>query len=168
MCSCRFLFQTPEGWLPGSHYLTDAKERLESARSFLARSGWQIRRCLVLWCQGESDGDAATPPALYKQRFTQMFHALQEQGVEDCLLIRIGCYNGEAPAVCYGPIRQAQEELCRELSHVHLVSTAFAGMKARGLMQDAFHYYQQAYNKVGAEAAQNAVHALGLLAARPK
>ena len=57
-----------------------------------------------------------------------MFHALQEQGVEDCLLIRIGCYNGEAPAVCYGPIRQAQEEL----SHVHLVSTAFAGMKARG------------------------------------
>lgn len=144
MCSCRFLFQTPEGWLPGSHYLTDAKERPESARS-----GWQIHRCLVLWCQGESDGDAATPPALYKQRFTQMFHALQEQGVEDCLLIRIGCYNGEAPAVCYGPIRQAQEELCRELSYVHL-------------------YYQQAYNEVGAEAAQNAVHALGLLAARPK
>lgn len=72
--------------------------------------------------------------------------------------------DGRSAAVCYGPIRQAQEEL----SHVHLVSTAFAGMKARGLMQDAFHYYQQAYNEVGAEAAQNAVHALGLLAARPK
>lgn len=76
--------------------------------------------------------------------------------------------DGRSAAVCYGPIRQAQEELCRELSHVHLVSTAFAGMKARGLMQDAFHYYQQAYNEVGAEAAQNTVHALGLLAARPK
>ena len=72
--------------------------------------------------------------------------------------------DGRSAAVCYGPICQAQEELC----HVHLVSTAFAGMKARGLMQDAFHYYQQAYNEVGAEAAQNAVHALGLLAARPK
>ena len=76
--------------------------------------------------------------------------------------------DGRSTAVCYGPIRQAQEELCRELPHVHLVSTAFAGMKARGLMQDAFHYYQQAYNEVGAEAAQNAVHPLGLLAARPK
>lgn len=57
--------------------------------------------------------------------------------------------DGRSAAVCYGPIRQAQEELCRELSYVHL-------------------YYQQAYNEVGAEAAQNAVHALGFLAARPK
>ena len=33
-------------------------------------------------------------------------------------------------------------------------------MKARGLMKDAFHYYQQAYNEVGAEAACNAVRVL--------
>lgn len=157
-----------EEWLPGSPYLTDAQDRLGSARNFLLHNGWHIRRCLVLWCQGESDGDAATPPPVYKQRFARMFRSLQQQGVEDCLLIRIGCYNGEDAAVCYRPIRRAQEELCRERDHVHLVSTAFAGMKSRGLMKDAFHYYQQAYNEVGEEAAQKAVHALGLAAARPK
>ena len=157
-----------EEWLPGSRYLTDALARLAAARDYLAQSGWQVRRRLLLWCQGESDGDAATPPALYKQRFACIFHLLREQGIEDCLLIRIGCYNGSDPAVYYTPIRRAQEELCRELPHVHLVSTAFADMKARGMMKDAFHYYQQAYNEVGEEAACKAVQALGLAAAPSK
>ena len=47
-----------EEWLPGGRYLTDAIERLRAARGYLAGSGWAVRRCLVLWCQGESDGDA--------------------------------------------------------------------------------------------------------------
>ena len=149
-----------EEWLPGSRYLTDAIERLRAARGYLAGRGWTVRRCLVLWCQGESDGDAGTPRIVYQKRFEQMFSALQRAGVEDCLLIQIGCYNGGDPNIDYAPIRQAQQELCRKLAHVHLVSGAFAGMKARGLMKDAFHYYQQAYNEVGAEAACNAVRAL--------
>lgn len=146
-----------EEWLPGGCYLNDLIQRLCAARAFLAQGDFQIRHCMMLWCQGESDGDAATPPAVYQQRFGQMRTALQRHGIEDILLIPIGCYNGRDPHIDYTPIRRAQEQLCRMIPHVYLVSTAFAGMKARGLMKDDFHYYQQAYNEVGTDAAQNAV-----------
>ena len=151
-------------WLPGSRYLTDAVGRLQSARNFLHQIGLTIRQCLMLWCQGESDGDVATPPSVYKREFEQMFAFMRQAGVDDCLLIQIGCYNGNNPAIDYAPIRQAQQELCDKLPHLHLVSTSFAGMKAHGLMKDDFHYFQQAYNEVGIEAARNAVHILELSA----
>ena len=149
-----------EEWLPGSRYLTDAIERLRAARGLSGREGLDGPPLPGPLCQGESDGDAGTPRIVYEKRFEQMFSALQRAGVEDCLLIQNRLLQWRRPNIDYAPIRQAQQELCRKLAHVHLVSGAFAGMKARGLMKDAFHYYQQAYNEVGAEAACNAARVL--------
>lgn len=76
------------------------------------------------------------------------------EGVERCFLIRIGRYNG-AEKISYEDIRQAQEALAQKVPEVVMVSRKFAEMKARGLMKDEFHYYQQAYNEVGIQAGEN-------------
>ena len=48
-----------------------------------------------------------------------------------------------------------QEEIAQTNSHVTLVSRVFSSMRERGLMKDAFHYYQAAYNEIGTEAGKN-------------
>ena len=83
-----------------------------------------------------------------------MWERMKREGVERCFLIRIGRYNG-AEKISYEDIRQAQEALAQKVPEVVMVSRKFAEMKARGLMKDEFHYYQQAYNEVGIQAGEN-------------
>lgn len=142
-------------WQPGGRYLTDAIRRLHAADAFLAGQGIAVRHRLMLWCQGESDGDVATPPAVYRERFDRMLGAMRTAGIEHCLLVLIGRYNGANPTVDYAPIRAEQRAIAADDPRVTLVATGFEGMKARGLMKDDFHYVQQAYDEVGAEAARN-------------
>ena len=142
-------------WQPGGAYLSDTITRLKSAEAFLQRSGCLIRRRCMLWCQGESDGDAGTGRAEYVRSFVRMEEAMRREGVELCFLVRIGHYNG-GEAVDYGEIQAAQEQLARERPGVVMVSRGFSGMKARGWMKDMFHYYQAAYNEIGTEAGRNA------------
>ena len=56
----------------------------------------------------------------------------------------------------YAPIRAAQEHLALTCPDVTMVSRLFSGMRAQGLMKDAFHYYQHAYNLVGEDAGRHA------------
>ena len=49
----------------------------------------------------------------------------------------------------------AQDEICQETPNVVMVSTDFAGMKARDQMKDDWHYKQAAYNEVGTYAGIN-------------
>ena len=56
----------------------------------------------------------------------------------------------------YSGIINIQDEIAKTNENVVMVSTSFAKMKERGLMKDAFHYFQQAYNEVGTEAGINA------------
>lgn len=48
-----------------------------------------------------------------------------------------------------------QEEIADTNENVVMVSKSFGEMKARGLMKDDFHYFQEAYNLVGKEAGEN-------------
>lgn len=56
----------------------------------------------------------------------------------------------------YAPIRAAQEHLALTRPDVTMVSRLFSGMRERGMMKDAFHYYQYAYNLVGEDAGRHA------------
>ena len=139
----------------------DAAERLREARAFLQGQGTVPAHVLVVWCQGETDGDHGVTGAEYRQNFARIWEMFKQEGAERCGLIQIGHFNyaayptsreGEdslAVDARYEVIRRAQEQLCRELPDVTMVGS-FA--PCLGLMKDHFHYHQQAYEEVGAQA----------------
>ena len=160
-------------WLPEASdgFLKDALERYHRAVSFLQSSedsvrqrendgtsmfdeGYIIRHRYMLWCQGESDGDRATTAEQYKERFHTLWQEMKAAGIEKCFLIEIGKKNVPGQEEDYEEIRRAQEELCNG-KDIIMVSRCLGEMLERGLMKDAFHYYQQAYNEVGTEAGRN-------------
>ncbi len=142
-------------WLPGTPFMRDVERRLDSARQYLAESNICIRHTFLVWCQGETDGDHRMNGEEYICCFGQFWHHMQGLGVERCFLIRIGHYNGP-DAISYQEIMDAQDRLPQRLDGVAIVSTEFEGIKERGLMKDAFHYYQAAYNEVGKAAGERA------------
>ena len=142
-------------WQPGTPYLTDALNRLADARNWLSHHEYRVRHTFVLWCQGESDGDAGTKKEDYLRRFDAMLHTMLRSGVEHFFLIRIGHCNAEGAFSRYVPIMEWQEEIAASHDAVTMVSRRFSAMRERGLMKDAFHYYQAAYNEVGTEAGKN-------------
>lgn len=146
-------------WQPGTDYLQDTCQRLACAEDFFRQKQLNIRHRFLLWCQGETDGDHEMCGEEYIARFEVLLNALMKQGIQHCFLIRIGNFNPTnvsdiSPAKDYSTIQSAQKRLSLENSHVTLVSEKFDDMLSRGLMKDAFHYYQQAYNEVGTEAGE--------------
>lgn len=142
-------------WQPGTSYLTDALNRLSAAKKFLTKNNYQIRHTFVLWCQGESDADAGTKKEAYLQGFDRMLGAMLLAGVDRLFLVRIGQCNVEGSLNRYAPMMIWQEEIAQSNDRVTMVSRLFSTMRERGLMKDAFHYYQAAYNEVGTEAGKN-------------
>lgn len=171
-------------WMPDASdgFLKDALERYHRAVDFLESAGkrrattdlsavnecgrsekiekFQIRHRYMLWCQGESDGDRGTTAEEYKERFKVLWQEMKAAGIEKCFLIKTGKKNVPGQEEDYEEIRKAQEELCSSETgmdeEIVMVSRRLGEMLERGLMKDAFHYYQQAYNECGAEAGQNA------------
>lgn len=142
-------------WQGNGDLLSDALRRWDRAEWYATDQQIPLRHRYLVWCQGETDGDHGTDPARYKADFCAMWEQLRQKGMEACFLIAIGEYNG-TKGYDYTAIHQAQLELSRELPEVVLVSDAFRTMRARGLMKDSFHYYQQAYNEVGTDAGRAA------------
>ena len=142
-----------ESWQGNRDYLSDALERLKLTENFCKEQDIKINHKYVVWCQGESNGDAGTSSEEYKSKFQNLQSQLKEAGVEHIFLIAIGKYNGEEETD-YSVIHDTQLEIASENKGVTLVSDSFQHMKERGLMKDAFHYYQQAYNEVGTEAGE--------------
>jgi len=158
-------------WLPDANdgFLKDALERYDKAVEFLqsagasrgqhddayiSGAGYQIRHRYMLWCQGESDGDVGTTADEYNARFRILWQEMKNAGIEKCFLIKTGKKNVPGQVEDYEEIRRAQEELC-DGEEIIMVSRCLGEMLERGLMKDAFHYYQQAYNEVGTEAGRN-------------
>ena len=146
-----------EEWQPDGVYLKDAIARLQATVVYLEQNGYEIRHKYMLWCQGESDGDIGKSGEAYRKDFECMLNQMLQNGIEKCFLIRIGKYNGSGEQN-YHEIRTVQSEIAKTNQDVVMVSKAFAGMKERGLMKDAFHYYQAAYNEVGTEAGTHAAY----------
>lgn len=143
-------------WQTGGGKLEDAVARLNAAKSYLdASTEFKIRSIYMVWCQGESDARSHTSAERYTELTKKMFAVMRDAGVRQCFLIGIGNYNGtEDPKDSFVYIQQAQRELCAADPDFLLVSTSFAELRDR--MKDDFHFYQDAYNLVGAEAGRAA------------
>lgn len=140
-------------WQPNGSFLKDAIARYQSAHEWLNSQGIPIANRFMVWCQGETDGDNGMTKAEYTVKIKAMIHAMIDAGLEMCYIVRIGNHRDDAAR--YGEIIDAQTELCRTFRHAVLVSTKLEDMAANGLMKDPFHYVQQAYNTVGADAGVN-------------
>ena len=138
-------------WAPGGIPLNEAIARYKAAEKYLLDNGYTIRNRYMVWCQGESDGDANVSTATYKTNLKAIIDEMFAQGIEDAMIVRIGNKNGDATK--YDKIIAAQTELCKENKNIVLVSTSFAGMVDK--MKDEFHYYQEGYEIVGEEAGKN-------------
>ena len=154
-------------WQGDNDFLSDAMQRWMDARQFLEKQKIPVRHRYMVWCQGETDGDRGTAPRTYKAQFGAMFARMQGLGVECCFLIPIGQYNG-IHGYDYTAIHRAQLELAAEQPGVVQVCDAFWGMRARGLMKDSYHYFQQAYNEVGEAAGRQAAAFVNGLGSGPK
>lgn len=147
-------------WQGEKDLLTDALERFGRADAFLRAANLPVSHRFLAWCQGETDGDLGTTAAAYQEAFRKMWQCCRAAGMERCFLIAIGQYNGVKGFV-YDEIHAAQLELARQCPDVELVSDGFWTMRARGLMKDSYHYYQQAYNEVGTAAGAAAAARVG-------
>lgn len=138
-------------------YLADAVERLDRAKEFLAENRFAVRGIWVVWCQGESDGDAGRTAEEYMANVREIFHAFRAHGAEKCFVVQIGHYNyikypGGSGSLAgrewdrrYEVIRNAQTALCREEDF--LPAGSFEPYLQD--MKDDYHYNQNAYNMVG-------------------
>ena len=149
-------------WLPGTSYFHDLCKRYKRCLLYTSNHNIEIRSKYLLWCQGETDGDHGMSGEEYIRLFSEFWTALKAEGIKHCFLIQIGHFNPyltepEAEFHDYSKIIAAQQRIPKEVPDVILVSRKFESMLHRGLMKDAFHYYQAAYNEVGKEAAEHAV-----------
>ena len=125
-------------------YLKDAINRLSLAKSFLKD---EVKHTYALFLQGESDGDNNTSEEEYIALFNSMYSELKRAGVEKLFLIEIGRCNIKGEEKRYDVIRNAQ----RKLKDVTIVSKILINEP----MKDEFHFFQESYNKVGEDAAEN-------------
>ncbi len=143
-------------WL--NNYITDAAERLDAAKTFLAENGISIGRVFVVWCQGESDADDKLSADAYKANTRKIFDIFKAHGAQKCFMVQIGHYNyidysttaagltGKEWDEYYGIIRGAQAELCESDDDFILAGSFEPHI---GDMKDQYHYNQKAYNEVG-------------------
>lgn len=139
-------------WQPGGAFMCDTLQRLASCVNFLEQNAYHIRHKYVLWCQGESDGDNGTTKEAYLRGLEMLWSELKANGIERMFLIGIGNCNIEGAYDRYKPMQAWQKAFVASHEDVILVSIAYESMLERGLMKDAFHYYQQGYNECGADA----------------
>lgn len=140
-------------WVPGTAYFNDALNRYGAARTWLEGNGYKIRHKYMVWLQGEYDAAVNTPPADYVSMLKSIMDEFQKNGVEKCMVMRIGD-TSENDAL-YDTIISTQTELCRTDPDFVLISVQAASFVERGLMRDIVHYTQEGYNIIGEEAGRN-------------
>lgn len=141
-----------------SNYINDAAERLDKAKAFLEQNGINVGRVFVVWCQGESDGDAKMTAENYVANTKDIFEIFKIHGAKKCFMVQIGHYNyldysgttngltGTEWDEKYGVIRDAQTELC-ETDNDFVLAGSFEPYISD--MKDCYHYNQSTYNAVG-------------------
>lgn len=136
-------------------YLPDSVERLKKAVGFLEKENYEIRHKYMLWCQGETDADIGTSENDFERMFSKLLDVMFDNGIEKCFMVRIGNCNIEGSFDRYKYIIRLQDKIAATDDRVVMVSHCLEKMRERGLMKDAFHYFQCAYNECGTEAGKN-------------
>lgn len=140
----------------------DAAKRFKDAIEYLERNSYLVGKKIMLWCQGETDGDQNVASEEYQKNTFAIYKVMKQQGIEKCGLIQIGHFNYKGyPEGCggivaeelekrYERIRRAQQELCYEKDDFLQVASFEPYLNE---MKDEYHYFQRAYNEVGKKAA---------------
>lgn len=141
-----------------NNYINDAVQRLAKAKAFLEQNGINIGRVFVVWCQGESDGDAKMTDENYTANTKDIFEMFKTCGAEKCFMVQTGHYNyidysgikngltGTEWDEKYKVIRDAQTKLCKTDNDFVLAGSFEPYISD---MKDRYHYHQSAYNAVG-------------------
>ena len=142
----------------------DACARVLAAQNFL-KAGYEageeryvLGDTYVVWLQGESDGDRGTTADSYVQALDRIVHGFRaDVGCKQFFVIPIGGYNGAdgKRKAQYNAIRDAQILYCDESAVATVVSRRLFDLYSYGYMKDEFHYTQEGYNIVGADAGAN-------------
>ncbi len=150
-------------WIGG--YVNDAVQRLDLAKRFFEDSGIKVERIFVVWCQGESDGDAGVDAATYTANTKAIIDVFAKHGAKGCFLIKTGHYNyvdypdgnggltGAEWDERYAVIRDAQLSLC-ENDDFFVLAGSLEGYLDD--MKDRYHYNQSTYNAIGSKAGRAA------------
>lgn len=134
-------------------YISDAVQRLDDAKTFLAANKINVGRIFVVWCQGESDGDNNVSADTYTANTKELFNSFKQHGAEKCFMVQIGHYrDGGTTDTSYGVIRGAQSALC-ESDADFILAGSFEPYKND--MKDKYHYNQTTYNAVGKTVGEN-------------
>ena len=141
----------------------DACNRVRSAQDFLIQlyeetgnDEFKIKNTYVVWLQGESDGDSATTAENYTATLDRIVKGFKEDiGCEQTFIIPIGTFNSSSTIVKenYTTIRNAQIAYCESSEDATVISnTVLLQLHADGYMKDAFHFKQEGYEILGADA----------------
>jgi len=113
----------------------------------------------ILWSQGERDANAVNANQLTPEEYEAQFVKLimrfrKELGAQlPFYIIQTGHFTGHSN-VGFDGIRKAQEHVAARLKNVYIVYSQTVDFEAKGWMQDAIHYNQQALNEIGLQMAQ--------------
>lgn len=142
-------------WQPNSNYLNDAIQRLNDAKNFINSTYFELRHIYLVWCQGEHESGTETTDDdnQYKQLFLNMFNVFKNNGVEKCILCRIGEINNSDQSDI---VIAKQTELAQDNNDVIMGTTVLASFRDKGYMQDNLHFYQDGYNLMGTYCGTNA------------
>lgn len=148
-------------WVEGGRCFANMRANINNAFMCFRNRNIKIRHKYIVWCQGEAEAEAGSglDAEAYKSSLVSMFNSLKNScGIEKLFVVRIGNRNptdNASNAGKYKTMINLQTEICQQTEDIVMASCGFAGMLERGLMKDAFHYYQQAYNEVGNDAGRN-------------
>lgn len=133
---------------PGKAILTDAITRLNTAKKWLNKNGYNVRHIYMVYDQGESDhnmkGDS------YIKYAKAMIEEMRKHGVEKCFVVGLG--NHLKYSGIFDEIQKAQVKLCNTYQYAYMTTTVARSLVDRGMMSYSSHYSQAGYNLVGQEA----------------
>lgn len=141
-----------------------AKSIIDKAITAAAAAGFSISKKIVVWAQGEQDGNAAglVNPATYDTNLRNLIDRfVSDYAINAFLISGLGTPGGSANTY-WDDIRVAQ--LTAAAARSSVATVAFTGATAfygAGKMVDTLHYTQTGYNEMGAGLATNGLAFIG-------
>ncbi|MBD5135653.1 MAG: sialate O-acetylesterase [Lachnospiraceae bacterium] len=130
---------------PGGELFNDAVNRLNKAKRYLNKNGYNIRHIYMVWCQGEADGSGNLSIDKYVNCVKEIIAKMRLLGgIEKCFVVQTGTYELRD----YSGVRAAQDKLCKNYKYARMATRAAVKLQEKGMM-NAQHYTQEGYNYVG-------------------